>query len=105
MKITLRSLVLGLSAVFYSAASATEVPDNAYLFSYFINNGEDGLHLAWSADGLKWEALNEGKSLLKPEVGNSKIMRDPCVITGPDGTFHMVWTDSIFSGTIVCLIN
>ena len=100
MKIKLRSLFLGLSAVLCSAASATEVPEKAYLFSYFINNGEDGLHLAWSADGLKWEALNDGKSLLKPEVGNSKLMRDPCVITGPDGTFHMVWTDSIFSGTI-----
>jgi beta-xylosidase len=27
-------------------------------------------------------------------------MRDPCVTTGPDGTFHMVWTDSWTGGTI-----
>ncbi len=71
---------------------AADVPENAYLFSYFINNGEDGLHLAWSADGLKWQALNDGKSFLKPDVGKSKLMRDPCVNTGPYGTFHMVWT-------------
>lgn len=83
-----------------TSAPAADVPDKAYLFSYFINNGEDGLHLAWSADGLKWQALNDGKPFLKPEVGKSKLMRDPCVITGPDGTFHMVWTDGWDGGTI-----
>jgi len=25
---------------------------DAYLYSYFINNGSDGLHLAYSLDGL-----------------------------------------------------
>jgi len=81
-------------------ARAATVPETCYLFAYFLNNGEDGLHLAWSPDGLKWQALNGGDSYLKPEVGKSKLMRDPCVTTGPDGTFHMVWTDSWFSGTI-----
>ncbi len=63
-----------------------------YLFAYFKNNGEDGLHLAFSHDGLKWKALNEDKSYLTPAVGSQKLMRDPCVIQGPDGVFHMVWT-------------
>jgi hypothetical protein len=63
-----------------------------YLFTYFTKNGEDGLHLAWSADGYKWEKLNDGKSYLAPAVGRSKLMRDPCVTRGPDGTYHMVWT-------------
>lgn len=76
------------------------VPETAYLFSYFIGNGEDGLHLAWSGDGLKWEALNGGRSFLKPEVGESKLMRDPCLLRGPDGTFHMVWTTSWNGKTI-----
>ena len=66
-------------------------PD-AYIFTYFTKNGEDGLHLAWSKDGYKWESLNGGKSYLAPKVGNSKLMRDPCIVRGPDGTFHMVWT-------------
>jgi hypothetical protein len=64
------------------------------LFSYFTENGEDGLHLAWSNDGLVWEALNGGKSLLKPMVGKDMLMRDPCIAAGPDSTFHMVWTVS-----------
>lgn len=80
--------------------SATSVPARAYLFTYFINNGEDGLHLAWSADGLKWEALNQGRSYLKPLVGESRLMRDPCVTQGPDGTFHMVWTTAWGGKTI-----
>src|SRR5215475_1422456 len=63
-----------------------------YLFAYFKNNGEDGLHLAYSHDGLKWKALNEDKPYLTPAVGGEKLMRDPCVIQGPDGVFHMVWT-------------
>ena len=68
--------------------------DSVYLFSHFINNGEDGLHLAWSGDGLKWEALNDKQSFLKPVVGKDKLMRDPCIIQTPDRIFHMVWTVS-----------
>lgn len=68
--------------------------DSVYLFSYFINNGEDGLHLAWSEDGLSWNALNQNQSFLGPEVGKDKLMRDPCLIQTPDGTFHLVWTVS-----------
>jgi hypothetical protein len=63
-----------------------------YLFTYFTRNGEDGLHLAASADGYTWERLNDGKSYLSPTVGKAKLMRDPCVVRGPDGTFHLVWT-------------
>ena len=31
-------------------------------------------------------------SSLKPLVGDSKLMRDPSLLRGPDGTFHLVWT-------------
>lgn len=65
-----------------------------FLFSYFIGDSKDGLHLAYSFDGLSWEALKDGKSFLKPEVGEDKLMRDPSVCRGPDGMFHMVWTSS-----------
>ncbi|WP_229223618.1 GDSL-type esterase/lipase family protein [Duganella sp. sic0402] len=63
-----------------------------YLFTYFIGNGEDGLHLAASDDGYRWEKLGQGRSFLKPEVGTAKLMRDPCIVRGPDGVYHMVWT-------------
>lgn len=64
----------------------------AYLFTYFTKNGEDGLHLAASRDGYRWETLNAGRSYLTPSVGTARLMRDPCVVRGPDGTYHMVWT-------------
>lgn len=63
-----------------------------YLFSYFIKNGEDGLHFAKSVDGIYWEKVGEGKSYLTPQIGKDKLMRDPCVLQAKDGTFHMVWT-------------
>ena len=65
-----------------------------YVFSYFNNNGEDGLHLAYSNDGYHWQALNNDSSVLKPTVASDKLMRDPCIIKGADGLFHMVWTVS-----------
>ena len=68
--------------------------ETAYLFSYFINDSKDGLHLAYSYDGLNWTSLNGGRSFLTPAVGKDKLMRDPSICQAPDGTFHMVWTSS-----------
>ena len=65
-----------------------------YVFAYFKNNGKDGLHLAGSNDGLNWTAFKNDQSFLTPEVGNDKLMRDPCIIRGIDGVFHEVWTVS-----------
>ena len=84
--------VLFLCFVFLNGYSQDK--NEVYLFSYFMNNGEDGLHLAYSYDGLQWEALKGNQSFLTPEVGGDKLMRDPCIIAGPDGKFHMVWTIS-----------
>lgn len=76
------------------------LPETCYLFSSFRGNGTDGLHLAWSTDGYTWRALRDDRSFLKPEVGSEKLMRDPCIVQGPDGVFHMVWTDSWNDRTI-----
>jgi len=65
-----------------------------FLFSYFKNNGKDGLHLAYSNDGLKWTALKNDQSFLQPILSKDSLMRDPCIIRGEDGLFHMVWTVS-----------
>ena len=73
-------------------ASATAVPDGHYVFSYFKGNGEDGLHLAYSTDGLKWRALNGDSAFFKPTVGREKLTRDPSIVRAPNGTYHMVWT-------------
>ncbi|MGE4587502.1 MAG: glycoside hydrolase family 43 protein [Mangrovibacterium sp.] len=65
-----------------------------YLFSYFKDNGQDGLHLAFSQDGYHWNALKNDRSFLRPELSDDKLMRDPCIIRDPGGKFHMVWTVS-----------
>lgn len=46
---------------------------DVYLFSFFKGNGEDGLHLAASRDGLRWEALNNNQSFLKPQVAKTNL--------------------------------
>lgn len=89
----MKKLFYTLALVFAFLSCSGSEPE-VYMFSFFQNNGADGLHLAYSYDGLSWKALNDNKSYLKPEVGNAKLMRDPCIIQGPDGLFHMVWTVS-----------
>lgn len=85
----MRLFVFIVGLVVADAAVAAE-PDT-YLFSYFTGNGEDGLHLLSSDDGLDWKPLRDGASFLQPEVGKEKLMRDPCIVRAGD-TFHMVWT-------------
>lgn len=82
------SLLIGSNC----SVSAKQPVKKAYLFAYFIGNGEDGLHLAYSYDGLEWKALKDGKSFLTPTVGKDRLMRDPSIVQGPDGMFRMVWT-------------
>lgn len=90
-----RSLALAM------AAACTVATADTLLFSFFRNNGEDGLYLAAaSADGLQWRVLNHNKPLLQPTVGENKLMRDPSIVRGPDGVFHMVWTTSWRGKTI-----
>jgi hypothetical protein len=78
--------------IFCLFSAGLKAQEEVYLFSYFIDNGQDGLHLAYSNDGLKWTPLKDGKSFLKPTVGKEKLMRDPFILLGKDGLFHMVWT-------------
>jgi hypothetical protein len=90
-KLSIVLLFLGLH-ITVSAQSLLN-KDEVLLYSYFKGNG-DGLHLAYSTDGYKWTALQNDKIFLKPTAGKDKLMRDPCIIRGRDGKFHMVWTVS-----------
>lgn len=69
----------------FSCASQQEV----YMFSSFHEPATAGLRMLYSADGYKWKDLDT--VLIRPGVG-SKVMRDPSIVKGPDGTFHLVWT-------------
>ena len=64
----------------------------AYLFTSFHEPATDGLRLLYSNDAYHWADLK--RTFLKPEVGTQKVMRDPSIVQGPDGTFHLVWTCS-----------
>jgi len=96
MKIMIKKISLLFSFVFFALTAFTQssTQGDVYLFSYFKGNGEDGLHLAYSNDGYSWSALKNDSSFLKPAVSKDKLMRDPCIIRGADGLFHMVWTVS-----------
>lgn len=83
-----------LILLFVFLAFQGKAQDQIYLFSYFTDNGQDGLHLAYSKEGLNWEVLNNGKPIVAPTVGKDKLMRDPFILQGKDGLFHMVWTSS-----------
>lgn len=86
-----RSILTLITFGFLSIHTSVMATDY-FLFTSFRGNGEDGLHLALSTNGYHWTALRGDRSFLKPEIGGSKIMRDPCLAQGPDGTFHLVWT-------------
>ena len=81
------TFVIVVSFLFSSCKSS-----QVYMFSTFREPADEGLYLAYSYDGLEWNDL--GGPWLAPQVGNQQVMRDPSVVTAPDGTFHMVWTSS-----------
>jgi hypothetical protein len=64
----------------------------AYLFTSFHEPATEGLRLLYSTDAYHWTDLNS--ILLKPGVGTQKVIRDPSMVQGPDGMFHLVWTCS-----------
>ena len=86
--------LLFLTFFLCAALSLSAQKKSPYLFSYFKGNGEDGLHLAYSEDGFNWKSLKGDSSFLKPVLSKDKLMRDPCIIKGKNGMFHMVWTVS-----------
>ena len=85
LKHTCRWFLLLVVLAAFSACSK-----KAYLFTSFHEPASEGLRMLYSYDGYKWTDLN--RIFLKPEIGKQKIMRDPSMIQGPDGVFHLVWT-------------
>ncbi|MEP7107316.1 MAG: glycoside hydrolase family 43 protein [Ferruginibacter sp.] len=85
--------LLFINNLFIVASVFSQSIDSVYLFCYFKANG-DGLHYAYSNDGYNWKALFNDSIILKPTVSKDKLMRDPCIIRGGDGRFHLVWTVS-----------
>ena len=91
-----KSLIPGIAVVsaLLILALLSEVAmaiDNVYMFSYFKDpDGTDGLHLAYSLDGLSFHAVNGDVAITGPMAGTTT--RDPCIYVGPDGKFRVVHT-------------
>ena len=63
-----------------------------YVSTSFHEPATEGLRFVYSRDGIRWDSIQG--VFLRPEVGLQKVMRDPSVVKGPDGVFHLVWTSS-----------
>lgn len=79
-----------LLAIAFTACEKNE--KQLYVFTSFHEPATEGLRFLYSEDGMHWDSLPG--TWLKPEVGKQHIMRDPSIVSTPDGTFHLVWTSS-----------
>lgn len=96
MKITKYILIIlfaGMTSCKFEE-SKTDKTNDYFLFSYFIKDSKDqinkGLRYAISLDGIQWNAVNNSQAIFIPEFGS--VFRDPCIVQGKDGVFHIVWT-------------
>ncbi len=88
MKKVLLCLIVALTAVMPYISWAKDI----YVSTSFHEPANEGLRFIYSYDGIRWDSIQG--TFLHPEVGNQKVMRDPSIVKGPDGTFHLVWTSS-----------
>ena len=82
-------IALTLATLLPSPAQPTNPDAPIYLFTTFREPKNEGLHFAFSYDGYFWS--NVPGMFLKAQL-DAKIMRDPSIVRGPDGTWHLVWT-------------
>ncbi len=85
------SRVLPLAFACMATFSNVDAKD-VYVSTSFHEPATDGLRFIYSYDGLHWDNIQG--TFLTPLVGKQKVMRDPSIVKGPDGTFHLVWTSS-----------
>lgn len=101
-----RTTVAGLLAAALTPVSlqAASSADEVIVFSYFAGGKDEapGLRLAVSKDGLTFRPLHGGEILLTPQVGEKKLMRDPCLVRGQgaDAPWHLVWTTAWEGATL-----
>src|SRR5436189_2559929 len=87
-----RSRICVVIASFMAVVLLCSCSSKAYLFTSFHEPADQGLRMLYSYNGYHWTDLDT--VFLKPSIGNQKVMRDPSMVQGPDGIFHLVWTSS-----------
>jgi Glycosyl hydrolases family 43 len=78
-------------------ASVGARAQDAWLFAYFKEPGNQGIYLALSRDGYHYTALNDGQPWLaptdpRPNPKEGEDIRDIFLTRAPDNTFRAVWT-------------
>ncbi|WP_171686592.1 family 43 glycosylhydrolase [Paenibacillus planticolens] len=98
---------VGLYVMAYSKTLGTTGSNNNYMSFY-----DDSLHLAYSADGVKWTALNDNKGMLFYKVATTststtaynnaaaKQFRDPFIFQKGDGTYVLLATTVRNTGAV-----
>ena len=100
---------LFILALLISGISISSVAKKAYVFTSFREPSVSGLQYLYSYDGLHWDSIPG--VFMKPMISNetpyidrftgkevtptfcgTHVLRDPSIIKGTDGTFHLVWT-------------
>ena len=71
-------------------AMGAEPHDNDWFLMTSHVEEKDGLHLAVSPDGLKWQAVNGDKSVLPITI--PEVFRDPSIAKDEAGLYHLIWT-------------
>ena len=81
------SAMLAMSSCATAAEAKKSEPATAgYLFAHFRgerSNEWEQIFCAVSRDGAKWEALNDGKSVLQSNLGEGGV-RDPFAVRNPE---------------------
>ena len=85
---------LGLAGCASTNGTKAVTADNGskavYLFTSFHDADQKFLRFLYSNDGYHW--TNVPGTFLEAKVGTNAQFRDPSLLRGPDGTFHLVWT-------------
>jgi beta-xylosidase len=69
-------------------------PDEMLVLAFFRDNGQAGIYLAASEDGLRFTALHKDQPVMKPAPWHDQqLTRDPSIVFH-DGKFHAVWTSN-----------
>ncbi|MCW3093756.1 MAG: family 43 glycosylhydrolase [Ferruginibacter sp.] len=84
-------MIKPVNIVLLSCLMLLSCNSKVYLFTSFHEPADKGLRLLYSRDGYHWKDLDT--SFLKPMV-DEKVMRDPSIVQGPDGIFHLVFTSA-----------
>ncbi len=79
-----------ISFLLFAMVLLASCNNKIYLFTSFKEPANEGLRMLYSKDGYTWKSTE--KIHLKPLIGKDKIMRDPSMLQGTDGLYHLVWT-------------